>query len=98
MVDGKDNHCKLLAFLTLLRRSGTSNDLYQFTSNDSLAGSVEQNLEFVDHFSSVLRSILYICSFQYLQCFYTLETTYVHGIATCRLFASVTFGKSLNLR
>ena len=37
---------------------GTSNDLHQFASNDSLSSAIEENLKSIDHVSSVLRGIL----------------------------------------
>lgn len=43
----------------LLGSGSTSNDLNQFASNDSLSGTVEQNLELVDHVTSVLRSVVH---------------------------------------
>jgi hypothetical protein len=45
----------------LLGGSSTSNNLDKLSGNDSLAGSVEQNLVLVDHLTSVLGSILQTC-------------------------------------
>jgi hypothetical protein len=44
--------------LTLLRSGGTSDDLDKLARDDSLASAVEQNLELVDHVTSVLGRIL----------------------------------------
>lgn len=38
---------------------GTSNDLDQLAGNDSLSGTVEQDLEFVDHVTSVLGGVVH---------------------------------------
>ena len=37
----------------------TSNNFNQLSSDDGLPGSVEENLEFINHFSSVLRGVLH---------------------------------------
>ena len=42
----------------LLRGSGTSDNLNQFTSNDGLASAVEENLELGDHVTGVLGGVL----------------------------------------
>ena len=49
---------KLLERLTL-GSSGTGNNLDKFASNDGLTRSVVENLELVDHVSSVLGSIVH---------------------------------------
>ena len=46
------------AWLTL-RRSRTSNDLDEFAGNDGLTSSVVENLELVDHVTSVLGRIVH---------------------------------------
>ena len=45
---------KFSIFLHVFRRGRSSNDLNQFTSNDSLAGAIEKDLESVDHIAGVL--------------------------------------------
>ena len=44
--------------LAVLRRSSTCDDLDQFAGNDGLTGTVEQNLELVDHVSGVCGRVL----------------------------------------
>lgn len=45
---------KIEIILHVFRRNGTSDNLNQFTSNDGLSGSVEQNLVLSDHVCSVV--------------------------------------------
>lgn len=51
---GMQIECRLHVF----RGGSTSNNLNQFSSNDSLSGTVVQDLVLVDHLASVLGSVL----------------------------------------
>ena len=46
--------------LLILRGSSPSNDLHQLPCNDGLAGTVEENLKFIDHIACIFRGILAI--------------------------------------
>lgn len=50
---GLHSHC-----LHILRGGGTSDNLDQFSGNDSLSGTVEQNLVLADHLTGVLGGVL----------------------------------------
>lgn len=51
---------KIRPLVSLFCGSGsTSNNLNQLSRNDSLSGTVEENLESVDHITSVLRCIVH---------------------------------------
>lgn len=52
-------HKKRSGKLHFLGSNGASNDFNQLASNDSLSGSVEQNLVSSDHVSGVLGSVLW---------------------------------------
>lgn len=71
--------------------SSTSNNFNQFTSNDGLTGSVEENLVLGDHVTGVLGSILTLFSklYQYVKD----RKTYVHSITTGRLFTGMSLSK-----
>ena len=43
------NVCSDVSFLNVLEGGGTRDDLNQFSSDDSLSGSVEHNGQLVDH-------------------------------------------------
>ena len=43
----------------ILGRGSTSNNFHQLASNNGLTGSIVDDLEFVDHISSVLRGVLH---------------------------------------
>ena len=45
--------------LCILGSSGTSNNLDQLASNDSLSGTVEKNGELADHVTGVLRGVVH---------------------------------------
>lgn len=49
----------VLLISLLLRSRSTSDNLDQFARNDSLSGSVEENLELVDHVTGVLGGIVH---------------------------------------
>ena len=55
---GLQEYCT--SVLLILRGSSPSNDLHQFPRNDGLAGTVEENLKFVDHIPCIFRGILAI--------------------------------------
>lgn len=44
----------------ILGRGSTSNDFHQLASNNGLTSSIVDDLKFVDHISSVLRSVLHM--------------------------------------
>lgn len=46
--------------LSILRCSGTSDNLDQLSGDDGLTGTVEQDGEFRDHLTSVLRGVLFL--------------------------------------
>lgn len=48
--------------LAVLRSSSTGDNLNEFTSNDGLTGTVEQDLELGDHVTGVLGSVLCVVS------------------------------------
>ena len=43
---------------SILRRCGSRNNLHQFSRDDGLPGTIEEDLESGDHVSSVLRGVL----------------------------------------
>lgn len=45
--------------LHVFRSSSTSDNLHQFASNDGLSGTVEKNLELVDHVTCVLGRVVH---------------------------------------
>lgn len=44
--------------LLVLGRSGPGDDLHQLPGNDRLTGTIEKDLELVDHITSILRGVL----------------------------------------
>ncbi len=61
-------HKILYMRLLILGSSGPGDNLHQFPSDDRLSGTIEKNLELVDHVTSILRGVLKLyfspCSFK----------------------------------
>jgi len=63
----KDTHIQPFTFIHIIqnffflfcRRSSTSDNLDQLSSNDSLSSTVVKNLELADHLTSVLRGVVH---------------------------------------
>jgi hypothetical protein len=69
--------------LHVLGSRGTSDNLNQFTSNGSLSGTVVQDLEFVDHVTSVLRRVVHGVAASRLLTSVTLSKSLLYLLVNC---------------
>ena len=80
----------------IFRRCGSRDNLHQFSCDDGLPGTIEEDLESGDHVSSVLRGVLSHDERQYpRQSIRKMhrESTHFHGVSSRRLLARVSLGE-----